>query len=161
MNATQKRSLSGPFLGLALFAAGGLLGTAPGARSQDLVHGTSTLPVTARLGNATLQPGKYSYAVDSLEAIRSVDGLQIGNSRVAVILSSLNKDGHVVSLIANAFRADTLASQSSGSIDFGSGMTIRSISLNNAGLKIIFPANRTERLLQAKVSRPSAVRGDD
>ena len=78
-----------------------------------------------------------------------------------LMFSSLNKDGHVVSLIANAFRADTLASQSSGSIDFGSGMTIRSISLNNAGLKIIFPANRTERLLQAKVSRPSAVRGDD
>jgi len=161
MNATQKRSLSAPFVALALFTAGGLLGTAPAARSQDLVRGTITLPVTARLGNTTLPPGKYSYAVESLESIRSVDALQIGNSRVAVIISSLSKDGHVVSLMANAFRADTLNSQSSDSIDFGTGMTIRSISLNDAGVKVIFLANRTDHLLQAKVSQPSAVRGDD
>ena len=158
MNATQKRSLSAPFVALALFTAGGLLGTAPAARSQDLVRGTITLPVTARLGNTTLPPGKYSYAVESLESIRSVDALQIGNSRVAVIISSLSKDGHVVSLMANAFRADT---QSSDSIDFGTDMTIRSISLNNAGLKVIFPANRTDHLLQATVTQPSAVRGND
>jgi len=161
MNPTQKRSLSAPFVALALFTAGGLLGTAPAARSQDLVRGTITLPVTARLGNTTLPPGKYSYAVESLESIRSVDALQIGNSRVAVIISSLSKDGHVVSLMANAFRADTLNSQSSDSIDFGTGMTIRSISLNDAGVKVIFLANRTDHLLQAKVSQPSAVRGDD
>ncbi|HTC66001.1 MAG TPA: hypothetical protein VK685_02640 [Candidatus Acidoferrum sp.] len=161
MNATQKRSLSAPFAGLALFTAGALLGIAPAARSQDLVRGTITLPVAAGLGNTTLQPGKYSYAIESLEAIRSVDALQIGNSRVAVIVSSLNKDGHVVSLVANAFRADTLNSQSLDSIDFGTDMTIRSISLNNAGLKVIFPANRTDHLLQATVTQPSAVRGND
>jgi hypothetical protein len=161
MNATQKRSLSAPLVALALFTAGGLLGTAPAARSQDLVRGTITLPVTARLGNTTLPPGKYSYAVESLESIRSVDALQIGNSRVAVIISSLSKDSHVVSLMANAFRADTLNSESSDSIDFGTGMTIRSISLNDAGVKVIFLANRTAHLLQAKVSQPSAVRGDD
>ena len=125
------------------------------------MRGTITLPVTARLGNTTLPPGKYSYAVESLETIRSADALQIGNSRVAVIVSSLTKDAHVVSLVANAFRADTLNSQSPDSIEFGTGMTIRSISLNNAGLKVIFPANRTDHLLQATVSRPSAVRGDD
>ena len=159
MNATQKRSLSGPFLGLALFAAGGLLGTAPGARSQDLVHGTITLPVAARLGNTTLAPGKYSYAIESLEEIRSVDALQIGNSRVAVIVSSLGKDAKVVSLVANAFRADN--SQSPDAVDFGTGMTIRSISLNNAGVKVIFTANRNDHLLQATASQPSAVRGDD
>ena len=161
MNATQKRSLSVHLVGLALFTAAALFGTAPAAHSQDLVRGTITLPVTARLGDTTLAPGKYSYAVESLEAIRSVDGLQIGNSRVAVIVSSLTKDGHVVSLMANAFRADTLNSQSSDSIDFGTGMTIRSISLNNAGLKLIFPAIRTDHLLQATAPQPSAVRGDD
>jgi hypothetical protein len=161
MNATQKRSLSVHFVALALFTIGGLLGTAPATRSQDLVHGTITLPVAARLGNTTLAPGKYSYAVESLEDIRSADALQIGNSRVAVIVSSLGKDAHVVSLVANAFRADALNSQTPDSIDFGTGMTIRSISLNNAGLKVIFTTNNTDHLLQARTSQPSAVRGDD
>jgi hypothetical protein len=161
MNATQKRSLSVHLLGLALFAAAALLGTAPAVRSQDLVRGTITLPVTARLGDTTLAPGKYSFAVESLESIRSVEALQIGNSRVAVIVSRLSKDGHVVSFIANAFRTDTLTPQSSDSIAFGTDMTIRSISLSNAGLKLIFPANRTDHLLQATVTQSSAVRGDD
>jgi hypothetical protein len=161
MNATQKRSLSVHFVSLALFTIGGLLGTAPATRSQDVVHGTITLPVAARLGNTTLAPGKYSYAVESLEDIRSADALQIGNSRVAVIVSSLGKDAHVVSLVANAFRADALNSQAPDSIDFGTGMTIRSISLNNAGLKVIFTANRNDHFLQAKASQPAAVRGND
>jgi len=161
MNATQKRSLSVQFAALTLFAVGGLLGTAPAARSQDLVHGTITLPVAARLGNTTLAPGKYSYAIESLEEIRSVDALQIGNSRVAVIVSSLGKDAHVVSLVANAFKADTPNSQSSDSVDFGIGMTIRSISLNNAGVKVVFTTTHNDHVLQAKASQPSAVRGDD
>lgn len=159
MNATQKRSLSVQFAALALFTAAGLLGTAPAARSQDLVHGTITLPVAARLGNTTLAPGKYSYAIESLEEIRSVDALQIGNSRVAVIVSSLGKDAQVVSLVANAFRADN--SQSADAVDFGTGMTIRSISLNNAGVKVIFTANRSDHQLQATASQASAVRADD
>ena len=148
MNATQKRSLSAPFVGLALFTAGTLLGIAPAARSQDLVRGTITLPVTARLGNTTLPPGKYSYAVESLESIRSVDALQIGNSRVAVIVSSLNKDGQVVSLVANAFRADTLNSQSSDSIDFGTDMTI---TVNRVG----FRGSLSSLLLLSFYFRPS------
>jgi|ERR1700732_4455993 major membrane immunogen (membrane-anchored lipoprotein) len=160
MNATQKRSLSIHFVGLA-FTVAALLGTASASRSQDLVRGTITLPVTARLGDATLAPGKYRFAVESLEDIRSVDALQIGNSRVAVIVSSLNKDGQVVSLVANAFRADTLNSQSPDSVDFGTGMTIRSISLKDAGVKVIFTTIRTDHILQATVPQPSAVRGDD
>ena len=158
MDATQKRSLSMHFLGLA-FTVAALLGTASTSRSQDLVRGTITLPVTARLGDTTLAPGKYSFMVESLEDIRSVDALQIGNSRVAVILSSLNKDGHVVSLVANAFRDNTLNSPSS--IDFGTGMTIRSITLTNAGVKVIFTTDRNDHLLQAAASQPAAVRGDD
>jgi hypothetical protein len=157
MDATQKRSLSMHFLGLA-FTVAALLGTASTARSQDLVRGTITLPVTAQFGNTTLAPGKYSYVVESLEDIHSVDGLQIGNSRVAVILSSLNKDGHVISLVANAFRDNRLNSPSS--IYFGTGMTIRSFSLTNAGVKVIF-TDRNDHLLQAAASQPSAVRGDD
>jgi hypothetical protein len=160
MDATQKRSLSMHFLGLA-FTVTALLGTASTSRSQDLVRGTITLPVTARLGDTTLAPGKYSFMVESLEDIRSVDALQIGNSRVAVILSSLNKDGHVVSLVANAFREGTLNSQSLDSVGFGTGMTIRSISLTNVGVKIIFTTNRNEHVLQAAASQPSAVRGND
>jgi hypothetical protein len=158
MDATQKRSLSMHFLGLA-FTVAALLGTASTSRSQDLVRGTITLPITARLGDTTLAPGKYSFMVESLEDIRSVDALQIGNSRVAVILSSLNKDGHVVSLVANAFRNNTLNSPSS--IDFGTGMTIRSITLTNAGVKVIFTTDRNDHLLQAAASQPAAVRGDD
>jgi major membrane immunogen (membrane-anchored lipoprotein) len=160
MNTTQKRSLSMHFVGLA-FTVVALLGTASASRSQDLVRGTITLPVTARLGDATLAPGKYSYAVESLGDIRSVDALQIGNSRVAVVVSSLNKDGQVVSLVANAFRADTLNSQSPDSVDFGTGMTIRSISLKNAGVKVIFTTNRTDHILQAAAPQPSTVRGND
>jgi hypothetical protein len=160
MDATQKRSLSMHFVGLA-FTVAALLGTASASRSQDLVRGTITLSVTTRLGNATLAPGKYRFAVESLEEIRSVDALQIGNSRVAVIVSSLNKDGHVVSLVANAFRADTLNSQSRDSVDFGAGMTIHSISLNNAGVKVVFTTNRNDHVLQAAASHRSAVRGDD
>jgi hypothetical protein len=160
MNATQKRSLSIHFVGLA-FTVAALLGTASASRSQDLVRGTITLPFTARLGDATLAPGKYRFAVESLEDIRSVDALQIGNSRVAVIVSSLNKDGHVVSLVANAFRADTLTAPAPDSVDFGTGMTIRSISLKNAGVKVIFTTNRTDHILQATAPQPSAVRGDD
>jgi hypothetical protein len=160
MDATQKRSLSMHFVGL-VFTVAALLGTASASRSQDLVRGTITLPVTARLGDAILAPGKYRFTVESLEEIRSVDALQIGNSRVAVIVSSLNKDGQVVSLVANAFRADTLNSQSPDSVDFGTGMTIRSISLKNAGVKVIFTTNRTDHILQATVPQPSAVRGDD
>jgi major membrane immunogen (membrane-anchored lipoprotein) len=160
MNAPQKRSLSMHFVGLA-FTVVALLGTASASRSQDLVRGTITLPVAARLGDTTLPAGKYSYAVESLGDIRSADALQVGNSRVAVIVSSLNKDGQVVSLVANAFRADTPNSQSPDSVDFGTGMTIRSISLKNAGVKVIFTANRTDHILQATVPQPSAVRGDD
>ena len=160
MNTTQKRSLSAHLLGLALFAAAALLGTAPAVRSQDLVRGTITLPVTARLGDTTLAPGKYSFAVESLESIRSVEALQIGNSRVAVIVTSLTKDAHVVSLMANALRADALNSQSPDSVEFGTGMTIRSLSLKNEGLKVIFTASPTDHTLQAAVRQPSAVRGD-
>jgi hypothetical protein len=161
MNAIQKRSLSVPFVGLALFAVGALLGTAPAARSQDLARGTITLPVAARLGDTTLAAGKYSYAVESLGDIRSADALQVGNSRVAVILTSLAKDAHVVSLMADALRADTLNSQSPDSIEFGTGMTIRSLSLKNQGLKVIFTSNRNDHILQAKGPQRSAVRGDD
>jgi hypothetical protein len=78
-----------------------------------------------------------------------------------VIVSSLTKDGHVVSLMADAFRADTLNSQSPDTIDFGTGMTIRSISLKNAGLKVIFITNRTDHILQAAAPQPSTVRGND
>jgi hypothetical protein len=160
MNATQKRSLSMHFGGVALFAVGALLGTAPAARSQDLVHGTITLPVAARLGDTTLPAGKYMYAIESLGNIQSVEALQVGNSRVAIIVTSLSDNAHIVSLMANAFRADTLNSQSTGSVDFGSGMTIRSISLNTVGLRVIFPTNRASQTLQAKGPQPSAVRGD-
>jgi hypothetical protein len=147
-------------VGLA-FTVAALLGTASASRSQDLVRGTITLPVTARLGDATLAPGKYSYAVESLGDIRSADALQVGNRRVAVIVSSLTKDGHVVSLMADAFRADTLNSQSRDAVDFGAGMTIHSISLNNAGVKVIFTTNRNDHVLQAAASQRSTVRGDD
>jgi hypothetical protein len=160
MNGTQKRSLSMHFVGLA-FTVVALLGTASASRSQDLVRGTITLPVAARLGDTTLPAGKYSYAVESLGDIRSADALQVGNSRVAVIVTSLTKDGQVVSLMADAFRADTLNSQSPDTIDFGTGMTIRSISLKSAGLKVIFTTNRNDHILQAKGSQPSGVRGDD
>jgi hypothetical protein len=160
MNGTQKRSLSMHFVGLA-FTVVALLGTASASRSQDLVRGTITLPVAARLGDTTLPAGKYSYAVESLGDIRSADALQVGNSRVAVIVTSLTKDGQVVSLMADAFRADTLNSQSPDTIDFGTGMTIRSISLKSAGVKVIFTTNRNEHVLQAAASQPSAVRGND
>jgi hypothetical protein len=160
MDTAQKRSLSMHFVGLA-FTVAALLGTASASRSQDLVRGTITLPATARLGDATLAPGKYSYAVESLGDIRSADALQVGNRRVAVIVSSLTKDGHVVSLMADAFRADTLNSQSRDSVDFGAGMTIHSISLNNAGVKVIFTTNRNDHILQAAASHRSAIRGDD
>jgi hypothetical protein len=165
MNAPQKRSLSMHFVGLA-FTVVALLGTASASRSQDLVRGTITLPVAARLGDTTLPAGKYSYAVESLGDIRSADALQVGNSRVAVIVSSLTKDGHVVSLMADALKADalkadTLNSQSPDTIDFGTGMTIRSISLKSAGLKVIFTTNRTDHILQAAAPQSSTVRGND
>jgi hypothetical protein len=160
MNATRKRSLSMHFVGLA-FTLVALLGTASASRSQDLVRGTITLPVTARLGDTTLAPGKYSYAIESLGDIRSVDALQVGNSRVAVIVTSLSNETHVVSMMADAFRADTLKSQSPDSIDFGTRMAIRSISLKNSGLKVVFTANRTDHILQAAAPQPSAVRGND
>jgi len=160
MYATQKRSLSVHFVALAVFTVGALLATAPASRSQDLVRGTITLPVAARLGDTALAAGKYSYAVESLGDIQSADALQVGNSRVAVIVTNSANNSHVVSLLANAFRADTLNSQSPDSIDFGTGMTIRSISLKNAGLKVIFTTNRTNQTLQAKAQQPSAVRGD-
>jgi hypothetical protein len=160
MNGAQKRSLSMHFVGLA-FTVVALLGTASASRSQDLVRGTITLPVATQLGNTTLAPGKYSYVVESLGDIRSADALQVGNSRVAVIVSSLTKDGQVVSLMADAFRADSLNSQSADTIDFGTGMTIRSVSLKSAGLKVIFATNRNDHILQAKGSQPSGVRGDD
>ena len=160
MDAKQKRALSMHFVGLA-FTVVALLGTASASRSQDLVRGTITLPVAARLGDTTLPAGKYSYAVESLGDIRSADALQVGNSRVAVIVTSLTKDGQVVSLMADAFRADTLNSQSPDTIDFGTGMTIRSISLKSAGVKVIFTTNRNEHVLQAAASQPSAVRGND
>jgi hypothetical protein len=63
--------------------------------------------------------------------------------------------------MADAFKADTLNSQSPDTIDFGTGMTIRSISLKSAGLKVIFTTNRNDHILQAKGSQPSGVRGDD
>jgi major membrane immunogen (membrane-anchored lipoprotein) len=160
MNTTQKRSLSMYFVSLA-FTVVALLGTASASRSQDLVRGTITLPVAARLGDTTLPAGKYSYAVESLGDIRSADALQVGNSRVAVIVSSLTKDGHVVSLMADAFKAETLNSQSPDTVDVGTGMTIRSISLNNAGVKVIFTTNRNDHVLQAAAKQRSAVRGDD
>jgi hypothetical protein len=160
MNATQKRSLSMHFVGLA-FTLVALLGTASASRSQDLVRGTITLPVAARLGDTTLAAGKYSYAIESLGDIRSVDALQVGNSRVAMIVTSLSNDAHVVSLMADAFRADALNSQTPDSIDFGTGMTIRSISLKSAGLKVIFTTNRTDHILQAAAPQPSTVRGND
>jgi hypothetical protein len=158
MNATQKRSLSMYFGSVALFAVGALLGTAPAARSQDLVRGTITLPVAARLGDATLPPGTYKFAVESLEAIRSADALQVGNSRVAVIVTSMAQDGQVVSLMANAFPADTLTSQSPDAVEFGTGMTIRSLSLKNEGLKVVFTTSKTNYLLQATAPQSSAVR---
>lgn len=151
MDTTQKRSLSMHFLGLA-FTVAALLGTASAARSQDLVRGTIALTVAAQFGNTTLAPGKYSYVVESLEDIHSVDGLQIGNNRVAVILSSLTKDSHVVSLVANAFRESTLNSQSPDFVDFGTGMTIRSISLKSAGVKVIFTTNRTARIASSSLA---------
>jgi hypothetical protein len=161
MNATQKRSLSVHFLGLALFTVAALLGTSPAAHSQDLVRGTITLPVTARLGDTTLPAGKYKFAVESLEAIRSAEAVQIGNSRVAVILTSFSKDNFVLSLMANALKAGTLNSQSPDSVEFGTGMTIRSLSLKNEGLKVVFVENRTNHVLPARGPQPSAVRGDD
>jgi hypothetical protein len=146
------------FGSVALFAVGALLGTAPAARSQDLVRGTITLPVAARLGDATLPPGTYKFAVESLEAIRSADALQVGNSRVAVIVTSMAQDGQVVSLMANAFPADTLTSQSPDAVEFGTGMTIRSLSLKNEGLKVVFTTSKTNYLLQATAPQSSAVR---
>jgi hypothetical protein len=161
MNATQKRSLWMHSLSLA-FTVAAFLGTAPASRSQDLVRGTITLPIAARLGDTTLAAGKYSYAVESLGDIRSAEALQIGNSRVAVIVTSLStKDAHVVSLIADALKTETLNSRSSDSIDFGAGMTIRAISLKNAGLKVMFTTNRANHILQASATDSAAVRGDD
>jgi hypothetical protein len=147
--------------GLALFAVAALLGTSPAARSQDLVRGTITLPAAAHLGATTLPAGKYKFVVESLEAIRSADAVQVGNSRVAVIVTSLSRDTLVVSLMANALKADTLSSQSPESVEFGTDMTIRSIFLKNEGLKVIFAETRTNRVLQARGPQPATVRGND
>jgi hypothetical protein len=63
--------------------------------------------------------------------------------------------------MANALKAGTLNSQSPDSVEFGTGMTIRSLSLKNEGLKVVFVENRTNHVLPTRRPQPSAVRGDD
>jgi hypothetical protein len=165
MNGVQKRSLSVHFLATALLAVAALLGTAQASLAQDLVRGTFTLPTEARLGNTILPPGEYKFAVQSLETINSVRSIQVGNGRVAVTVSGIAKGARVVSLQANASRPATPDSQKPDSIEFGTGMTIQSISLKNLGVTLEFNGNQTSNVLRARAPEPSSggstLRGND
>jgi hypothetical protein len=155
MNRLQMRSLSVHFAGIALLAIATLFGTARTAMAQDLVRGTFTLSTEARLGNAILSPGEYKFAVQSLETINSVNSIQVGNNRVAVIVSGVSKGARAVSLMANASKSATLDSQTADSIEFGTGMTIQSIALKNLSLTLEFNGNQTRNIVRARAPGPS------
>jgi len=159
------RSLSAYFAGIALLAVGALFGTVRATLAQDLVRGTFALSTEARLGNTILSPGEYKFAVQSLETINSVNSIQVGNNRVAVIVSGVTKGAHVVSLMANASRSATPGSQTADSVEFGTGMTIQSIALKNLGLTLEFNGNQTRNMLRARAPEPlnggSTVTGND
>ena len=129
MRKSQKLPLSLHFAGVVLLAVAALFGTAQNASAQDLVRGTFTLPVAAKLGNTDLAPGEYRFSVQSVDIINSVDSIQVGNSRVTVMVTGTNKDAHVVSLLANASKSAAPNSQIPNSLEFGAENTIRSISL--------------------------------
>jgi hypothetical protein len=165
MNGLQKRSLSVYFVAAALLAVAALFGTAPASLAQNLVRGTFTLPTEARLGNTILSPGEYKFSVQSLETINAVSSIQVGNGRVAVTVSGVAKGARVVSLLANAFKSAASDSQTPDSIEFGTGMTIHSISLKNLGVILEFNGNQTSNVLRARApdrsNAGSTVKGND
>src|SRR5258708_34666500 len=93
--------------------------------------------------------------VHSTKSVNFVNSSQVGNNRVAVIVSGVSKGAHAVSLMANASRSATLDSQTADSIEFGTGMTIQSIALKNLGLTLEFNGNQTRNILRARVPEPS------
>jgi hypothetical protein len=156
MKKSHKLSLLLHFSGVTLLAIAALFATAQNASAQELVRGTITLPVTAKLGNADLPPGVYRFSILSLDTINSVDSIQVGNSRVMVTLSGINKDAHVVSLLANASRSAASNSQISSSLEFGAANAIRSIFLTNLGLTIDFTGKQIGDVVRtAQVTEPS------
>jgi hypothetical protein len=73
MKKSQKASLLLHFSALTLLAVVALFSAAQNASAQELVRGTITLSVTARLGDTDLPPGVYRFSVLSLNTINSVD----------------------------------------------------------------------------------------
>ena len=157
MKKSQKASLLLHFSGVTLLAVTAVLATAQSALAQELVRGTFSLPVAAKLGGTDLPPGEYHVSVQSLDAINSVDSIQLGNSRVMVTLNGTSKDAHAVSLLANASRSAVANSQTPSSLEFSAANAIRTITLTNLGLTIDFTGKQAGDIVRAaRVTEPSA-----
>lgn len=157
MRKSQKASLLLHFSAVTLLAVAALFSTAQNASAQELVRGTITLPIAAKLGDTDLPPGVYRFSVLSLNTINSVESIQVGNSRVMVTLNAINNDAHVVSLLATASKSAASNSQIPSSLELGAANAIRSISLTNLGLTIDFTGKQAGDVVRAaQVTEPSA-----
>jgi hypothetical protein len=158
MKKSQKASLLLYFSALTLLAVVAFFSAAQNASAQELVRGTITLSVTARLGDTDLPPGVYRFSVLSLNTINSVESIQVGNSRVMVTLNAINNDAHAVSLLATASKSVASNSQLPSSLKFGAANAIRSISLTNLGLTIDFTGKQAGEVVRsAQMNERSAL----
>ncbi|MBZ5529197.1 MAG: hypothetical protein LAN71_15020 [Acidobacteriia bacterium] len=113
--------------------------TAPSTPAQDIVRGTFTLPVEARLGKTILPAGDYKFTVESLGLTHSVASIQSSRSPVLVVISGMVKGERIASVMALASKSALLPNPHAPDIQAdASGMTLHSMSLDKLDLVIEF-----------------------
>ena len=154
----MKTSLKLSFRSFALAAAfllAILAGAGPLAFAQESVQGTLTLPVTAKLGNTSLPPGEYKFYVHLLGPTRSMEGVQLVSSRVAVLLMGMSKDAPLASAIAMVSRPGPSAPKAIDLMPEGNSVSIHAISLDTLGLVVQFYESNAKPAVIARATQPS------
>jgi hypothetical protein len=124
---------------MALLGLAALASTAPPAPAQDMVRGTFTLPVEARLGKTVLPAGDYKFTVESLGLTHSVASIQSGRSPVLVVVSGIAKGERIASVMAVASKSALLPNPHAPDIHAdATGMTLHSMCLEKLDLVIEF-----------------------
>jgi hypothetical protein len=155
MKTIQKLSLrSLSVYALLLFAL--LAGTGPLAFGQESVQGTLTLPVAAKLGNTSLPPGEYKFYVHLLGPTRSMEGVQLVSSRVAVLLMGTTKDAPLASALALVSRPGPNAPKMIDLLPEGNSLSIHAICLDSLGLVVEFYESNSKGTVSARVTQPSS-----
>jgi hypothetical protein len=157
----------GKFVRVILLGLVTLCGAASPLLGQETVAGKFTLTENARFGNKVLAAGAYTFSVEPVGLLQSVNAIQGARQPVVVIVRAATKAGPVAAIFAMASRsAHALDSSKLVLAPVNNEMAMHAMYLDQQGLVLDFdwlsPKDKTPMLAQAaRPEPPPASRATD